>query len=181
MAEKFIKKRFEWEKFNVDEKLGINHDEIRINPHAVSNAGIQPLNSFESKVIQRNIDSTYSVFLTRVAEGRKQSFSSIEEKAEGRVWSGKDAKEIGLVDEMGGLEDAIAYAAQKAGLKKYRTVEYPKEKDIFNKLLSGGKEEIESRFIKKSLGDYYAQYKMIQSLTQYIGIQARMPFLIDIE
>jgi len=162
------------------DKLGITFDEVKITKHSVTNAGIRPLDDFESKVIQRNIDSTYETFLNRVATGRRQSFNDIEEKAEGRVWSGKAAIKIGLVDELGGLNEAINYAIKKSNSKDYKVIEYPEEKDLMNKVLDGINDEAESKILEKEFGAEYKQLVQLKELLQTKSIQARMPYILDI-
>lgn len=170
----------------MSEKLGITTDEVRINKHGVMNVGVKPLDAFESAFIQRSIDSTYTTFLTRVAEGRKRSFAEIEEKAEGRVWSGVDAISIGLVDEIGGLDKAITYAKVLAKSDKAETVTYPQEKEFFEKVMDDMEnEDKEVAYIEKHFGTHYAQlYKSLLELKLISGkynIQARMPYEITFE
>ena len=167
------------------EKLGITTDEVRITQHGVQNIGTKPLDDFESKFIQRSIDSTYSTFLTRVAEGRKQSFAQIEEKAEGRVWSGVQAIKIGLVDEIGSLDDAIAYAIKTAKIKNPSIRNYPQDKEFIDKILDNMEEKQDAKLVEKALGKEYVEiYKQILSVKAMIGlhnIQTRMPYDIIVE
>jgi protease-4 len=169
----------------LNDKLSVTFDEVRITKHGVMNVGYKPLDEFESKFIQRSIDSTYETFLTRVANGRKQTFAQIEEKAEGRVWSGVQAIKIGLVDEIGSLDDAVAYAAKKANIKAINTVNYPKEKELIEKVLENMEGQQETKMIEKNLGKEYATlYKQFLSLKTMIGIhnlQTRMPYDLIIE
>ena len=163
------------------DKLGITFDEVKITKHSVTNLGVKPLDDFESKVIQRNIDSTYETFLTRVATGRHQSFEDIENKAEGRVWSGVQAIKIGLVDQIGGLNDAINYAATKANIKDYKVSEYPKEKALIDRVLDGFNENQETKILEKEFGTQYKQVMQLKDLIQTRSIQARMPYIMEIE
>jgi protease-4 len=169
----------------LNDKLSVTFDEVRITKHGVMNVGYKPLDEFESKFIQRSIDSTYETFLTRVANGRKQTFAQIEEKAEGRVWSGVQAIKIGLVDEIGSLDDAVSYAAKKANIKAINTVNYPKEKELIEKVLENMEGQQETKMIEKNLGKEYATlYKQFLSLKTMIGIhnlQTRMPYDLIIE
>ena len=169
----------------LNDKLSVTFDEVRITKHGVMNVGYKPLDEFESKFIQRSIDSTYETFLTRVANGRKQTFSQIEEKAEGRVWRGVQAIKIGLVDEIGSLDDAVSYAAKKANIKAINTVNYPKEKELIEKVLENMEGQQETKMIEKNLGKEYATlYKQFLSLKTMIGIhnlQTRMPYDLIIE
>lgn len=169
----------------LNEKLGVTTDEVRITKHGVQNIGVKSLDDFESRYIQNSIDSTYETFLTRVANGRKQSFAQIEEKAEGRVWSGVQAIKIGLVDEIGSLDDAIAYAAKKANIKKPNVVNYPQDKELIDKLLENMEEKNEVKMIESKFGKEYAQiYLQFLSVKSMIGthnIQTRMPYDLIIE
>ena len=169
----------------LNEKLGVTTDEVRITKHGVQNIGVKPLDDFESRYIQNSIDSTYETFLTRVANGRKQSFAQIEEKAEGRVWSGVQAIKIGLVDEIGSLDDAIAYAAKKANIKKPNVVNYPQDKELIDKLLENMEDKNEVKMIESKFGKEYAQiYLQFLSVKSMIGthnIQTRMPYDLIIE
>ncbi|MEI6311209.1 MAG: signal peptide peptidase SppA [Bacteroidota bacterium] len=169
----------------LNEKLGVTTDEVRITKHGVQNIGVKPLDDFESRYIQNSIDSTYETFLTRVANGRKQTFAQIEDKAEGRVWSGVQAIKIGLVDEIGSLDDAIAYAAKKANIKKPNVVNYPQDKELIDKLLENMEEKNEVKMIETKFGKEYAQiYLQFLSVKSMIGthnIQTRMPYDLIIE
>ena len=163
------------------DKLGITFDEVKITKHSVTNLGVKPLDDFESKVVQRNVDSTYETFLNRVATGRLQSFEDIENKAEGRVWSGAQAIKIGLVDELGGLNDAIKYAANLAKIKDYKVSEYPKEKALMEKLLDGFNDNQETKILEKEFGTQYKEIMQLKDLIQSRSIQARMPYIMEIE
>lgn len=169
----------------LNEKLGVSTDEVRITQHGVQFIGVKPLDDFEAKFVQRSIDSTYETFLTRVADGRKQSFTQIEEKAEGRVWSGTRAIKIGLVDEIGSLDDAIAYAANKVQVKNPNLVSYPEDKEWIEKLTESFEEKEDAKFVEKSFGKEYAQIYLqfiaIKSMIGIHNIQARMPYDLIIE
>lgn len=169
----------------LSEKLGVTTDEVRITKHGVTNLGVKPLDDFESRFIQNSIDSTYETFLTRVATGRKQSFAQIEEKAEGRVWTGRQALQIGLVDEIGSLNDAIAYAKKKANLKATQTINYPVEKELIEKIMESIEEKESSKFVEQTFGKEYVNvYREIIAIRAMIGVQhlqAKMPFDLIIE
>jgi protease IV len=165
----------------LNDKLGVTTDEVRLNPHAVMNAGVKPLDDFESRMIQKSIDSVYHTFLSRVANGRKSTLDVIETKAEGRVWSGTAAIKIGLVDEIGGLDDAVAYAAKKANLKSYRTVSYPKEKSLIDKLLEGMKGDSQVKYVEKEYGIDLKAIKSLHDIMRGGKIQARMPYVMEVE
>ena len=125
----------------------LNVYEVATHQHGALSNGMTPLDPVEEEVMQKEIDSVYEDFVGRVAAGRGLSTEAVDEIAQGRVWAGGDAMEIGLVDEFGGLTDAIRYAATMAGLDSYRLVEYPVVEPMYNKLLSsmneqGGEQDI---------------------------------------
>ncbi|MDE7357722.1 MAG: S49 family peptidase [Bacteroidales bacterium] len=95
----------------------------------------RPMNAYEKEVMQQNIEEIYEGFVSKVAAGRGMTWAQVDSIGQGRVWSGTNALQIGLVDSLGGLEDALAYAASLAGLENYTTVEYPKEKDFMTQLM----------------------------------------------
>ena len=132
---------------------------------AVTRANISPE---EGQLIQESVDDIYETFLKRVSEGRGMSRDEVHEIAQGRVWLGSKGKEIGLVDVMGGLNDAIAAAAEKANLgDTYRTSEYPRVKEPLQQMIEKftGAEEanFEEHFIKKELGELYPYIKELRT------------------
>ena len=116
--------------------LYLNVYEVSTHKHGSLGSGMAPLDESEVAVMQKMIDETYEDFVGRVAAGRGLATEAVDEIAQGRVWAGGDAIGIGLVDEWGGLTDAIQYAATMAGLEKYRVVEYPLVEPMYNQLLS---------------------------------------------
>jgi protease-4 len=118
----------------------------------------------------------YNTFIGRVAEGRKMKLSDVDSIGQGRVWTGKDALAINLVDELGGLSDAIAYAAKKANLNEYKLIELPKPKNPFADFMGKTETEAETRIAKKNLGITYSYLKQIQNIISIKGVQARLPF-----
>lgn len=158
-----------------NEKLGITFDEVKVTKHGVLGGLTKPLDAEESAFAQRNVEKTYREFKQRVAEGRKRDTAYIETIAQGRVWTGHQAIGLGLVDEIGGLDDAIAYAAKQANLKDYRIKEYPEEKTWQEKLAeSFGDAKLQ--YLKEELGDQYEMYRTIQWLKSSKGTQARMVY-----
>jgi protease-4 len=109
------------------------------------------------------------------------SQADVDSIGQGRVWTGTDALKLNLVDELGGLNDAIAYAAKKSKLSSYKLVELPKQKSPFEAFLGNKETELESRLIKKNLGISYTYFKQLQKIANLKGIQARLPFemLVD--
>ena len=108
-----------------NDKLGVTFDEVKITKHGVFGGGTKPLDAEESAFVQRDVEKIYREFKQRVADGRKKDTAYIETIAQGRVWTGHEGLGLGLVDEIGGLDDAIAYAAKQANLKEYKLKAYP--------------------------------------------------------
>jgi protease-4 len=159
-------------------KLGITTDVAKSNPHAdyLSVIG-RPLDPFEMKKMEASIEEIYDVFTKRVADGRNMSLENVLKIAEGRVWSGIEAERIGLVDQLGNIEDAVAKAAELAELENYGIITYPEQKDFFTKLFSKfDSEDREKKALQQQLGDLYFTYKGIKTVTEASGIQAKLPF-----
>lgn len=159
-------------------KLGITFDGVKTGPYADNGTITRPMNENEKQMVQASVDMIYAQFKQRVAEGRKLDPSMVDSIAQGRVWTGIRAKELGLVDRLGGLDDAVRSAAAKAKLTEYRIKEYPEPENIFKRLF--GKEEPMSfnGKMKEEMGE--VNYKIYQELRQIremsSSIQARMPF-----
>ncbi len=160
--------------------LGITFDEVKTNPYADYIPVTRPMNDAEKQIITREIENIYSTFTTHVAEGRKMTVAEVDSIGQGRVWSGVDAKRIGLVDEFGGLDDAIKEAARLAKLKDYRTIELPELKDTFQQLMDAFSGDNTSVFLKKELGAAYPYFQYLSRMSRMEGIQALMPYEFDI-
>lgn len=165
-------------------KLGITFDTVKTSKYAAMNGVLIAFSDDEGKIIQQSIDSTYEKFLSRVAQNRHKTRDEIHAIAQGRIWLGTKGKEIGLVDEIGGLEDAIKAAASKAQLKDYKTVEYPKFKNAIQKLLenlTGEKpsEDLAKSAVKKELGEFYPYYEQFRKMQNMKGPQMRLPYTIN--
>jgi len=165
----------------LNDKLGIKIETVKFGEFADLGRPDRPLNEAERKVIQKAIDKVYVDFVQRVADGRHMTTEQVDSIAQGRVWSAKDAKNIGLIDAFGGLDDAIAYAVKKAGLDTYRTVSLPEIREPFEEFLKSLGEDAKAYFVKNELGDQYELYRNIQSAIKYQGIQARMPFDVEVQ
>ena len=165
----------------LDEEIGITFDTVKTGEYATFGTPVYDLTEGERAIYQNYIDSFYVKFKRRVANGRDITMEQVEEVAQGRVWTGLRAKELGLVDELGGLEDAMAYASELAGIEKYRRVEYPKVKDKFEEILEEitGKKPAEA-LIKSQLGEFYPYYRQAKEIKNMQGVQARMPYTINI-
>jgi protease-4 len=161
-------------------QLGVTIDTVKTTPMAdimSSSRGVTPR---EAEIIQAEIERIYDNFITRVAEGRKMSKADVDSIAQGRVWTGADAKRLKLVDEFGGLERAIELAAQKAKLDNYRIMELPFVKDPLEKILDkiGGKSK--ETAIESVLGESYKYYKQVERVRNMRNYQTRMPYEIDV-
>jgi protease-4 len=162
----------------LENKLGVTLDTVNTNKFSDMGA-LRPLSEREADFIQSSVEKVYQTFITRVAEGRKLSLAQVDSIGQGRVWAGADALKIGLVDELGGLSDAVAFAASKAKLKEYKIQEMPKQKSPFDGLLGRKEAELESRLLQNKLGPLYTYFNQIQDLMKMKGVQARLPYVIS--
>jgi len=161
-------------------KLGINVDVAKTNPHADMGSPFRPLTEDEKDVIRFGVEEVYDDFLKFVGEGRSMARDEVDAIGQGRVWSGINAMENGLVDLPGGITKSIEIAAEMAGLEKYRVVELPKLEDPIEQLLRQITENARMRAIRKELGEQFIYYKQLHDLKHLSGIQARMPYMFDI-
>jgi protease-4 len=162
-----------------NEKLGVTFDEVSTNTNADFLNTMRPMTSFEQDKMQVYIERTYDVFITHVSEGRNLTKSHVDSIGQGRVWSGIDAKNIGLIDEFGGLKDAIEKAAELANLEGFRLVTLPKERDQFEQLMEMlGNAKL--RMIKSEMGDLYPMYEFVKSIPQKPDVMARKPYIEEI-
>ncbi len=165
-------------------KLGLTFDRAATNKHSVMSLN-RRLTQEELGLIQLEVDQIYTQFMKNVSDGRKLTIPQVNAIARGRVWTGRDALKIGLVDELGGLTDAINYAAKNEGISNKKVLYYPlKEADPISELIEKIEEETTSKNSKAStielpveIMNYYNQLKNLES---YSGIQMRMPYQIDI-
>ena len=162
-------------------KLGITFDEVKTGEYADFLANVdRPLTADEQRILQMQVNQIYDTFVQRVADGRGLSREQVDSIGQGRVWSGLQAVEHGLVDRLGSMDDAIAAAAGKAGLETYRVVTYPAIKSPFEELLGGSADRISTWFSKRELGEHYRYYEQAKAALQLRGIQARLPFTMEI-
>lgn len=169
----------------IKDKLGMTSSSIKTNTHSDFGGayplplpiGNRPLSSYEKQVFQKYIENGYETFLSRVAQGRHMTRDEVHEVAQGRVWTGEQALRVGLVDVLGGLNDAISIAAAKAGLEKFSLSEYPVEKNPFEELFSGLSASLKARILHEELGGYYDSFCDLKELlnTQQ-GVVARLPY-----
>jgi protease-4 len=165
----------------LSEKLGITVDTVNTNKHSDVGTILRGVTSEEFAYVQQSVENIYDVFISKVALGRKTSKTKIDSIGQGRVWSGADAIKINLVDELGGIKDAIAFAAKKAKLSSFKTIDLPKQKDPLQDLLDNTKDEMETRAMKTNLGEQYIYVKQIKNALNLKGIQARLPYEMIIE
>lgn len=162
-------------------KLGVTFDGVKTAQYADLGTASRPLTEAEKRFIQNGVDTTYSVFKSRVVAGRKLSDAVVDSIAQGRVWSGLQAKELGLVDRIGGLKDAIASAAKMVHLSSVKVKEYPETEDGISKVFRSLGGDVQSSMVKKELGESYMIYEQVKRIKEMDGqIQARIPYDIEI-
>ena len=165
-------------------KMGINSEQVSTNANATDYSIFKPLSANYKFVAQEGVEKIYNTFVSRVAAGRKMSFSQVDAIAQGRVWSGAEALKIGLVDRIGGLDSALEYAASLVKIKEYKTQNFPiYEKDFSDYLGNLGVPFMKTKdsFIKEELGEEnYKVIEQIRRIQSKKGVQASLPFEIDI-
>ena len=165
------------------EKLGVKFDEVKTNKHAAFGTVARPFNAEEMALLEQYIGRGYNLFRKRVADGRQQSIEQIEEIAQGRVWLGNDALKIKLVDEIGGLDKAIAKAASLAKVSQYHATSYPEEQSWWSNLLdqATSSNNYLDEQLQATLGEYYEPFKFVKSINRQSAIQARLPYYVNIK
>ncbi|MGB0429832.1 MAG: signal peptide peptidase SppA [Bacteroidia bacterium] len=160
-----------------EDKLGITFDRIKTGPYADLGNPNRDMSDEEMNIIQNELDRIYVDFITHVAEGRKMDTAYVNEHGQGRVWTGTQALEIGLVDELGGLDKAIALAAEKAGISEYQVKEYPKVKDTFEELVKSLGGNVKTKMIKEEIGaEEYELIQQVKWVTQFDEPMMLMPY-----
>lgn len=166
----------------LSEKIGLTYDVVKTNKFSDFGNIMRPFNQNEKTLMQMMITQGYDTFVNRCAEGRHMSKEAIEKIAEGRVWTGEAAKELGLVDVLGGIDTALEIAVRKAGIEGYTVVSYPAKQDLLSSLLNTKPTNyVESQILKSKLGEYYQQFGMLKNLKERSMIQARIPFELNIK
>ena len=167
----------------LNDKVGLTFDVAKTNENADFGTLSQPLTEFQYGKLQEMVVKTYNDFTGRVAEGRGLTQTYVDSIGQGRVWAGADAIKIGLVDQLGDMEDAIAYAVQKAELgSDYKVTEWPKQKDFFTRIMESMNESDKlDAAMKQKMGVYYNYLQGLDNLQKNTGIQARLPFDMIIE
>lgn len=161
-------------------KLGITFDGVKTGKFADLGTVSRPLTESERMIIQLEVNKTYDTFTKKVADGRKKSQSYIDSIGQGRVWSGTEALERGLVDRLGNIDDAIASAAKKAKIKDFKIVNYPAQVDPITSLFDNSADKVKAYFVKRELGDNFIYYEQMRSALNLSGVQARIPYNIQI-
>lgn len=168
----------------IKNKMGINTDVVKTNEHSDFGGSYplpipisaRPLTEYEHNVLQQFVNRGYETFLSRVMQGRDMRRSQLDSIAQGRVWTGKDALSIGLVDELGGLDAAVATAAKLASIDTYSITEYPKLKNTFEELFTEFTSEIQGRIVERELGEFYITWEKMKQMIANEGLVARIPF-----
>lgn len=162
-------------------KLGITFDNVKTNDNADFIQITEPLSDFQYQLIKKEVDNFYKTFINHVAEGRNMTVAEVDSIGQGRVWSGTDALQLGLVDELGDLNRAIEIAVELADLDDdYRVVEKPEQEDPFEKIIAEIMRETRQSGLEKELGKGYYYLKEFKEIYEMKGIQARLPFTMQI-
>ncbi len=166
------------------EKVGITTDTVKTGKFSAGISALRNISAEEGAIIQEGVNEIYDIFLTRVGEGRGMDTSAVHEVAQGRIWTGRKALELGLVDKLGGLDDAIEIAAGMAGLDKddYRMTTYPRMKKPIEQLMQqitgqGGESTKVDWVIQSELREWYPYYREIKNIKNMKGVQAKVPFV----
>lgn len=164
------------------QKLGVKFDEVKTNKNSGFGSPARPFNAEEMSYIENYIDRGYKLFRSRVAQGRRMSVNDVEKIAQGHVWLGQDALKIKLVDELGGLDKAVAKAANLAKLKEYHTSAYPGKADWMEQFMGkiSGDSYIDNR-LRLTMGEYYEPFMLMRNINKHNAIQARIPFMINVK
>lgn len=163
-------------------KLGITTDEVNTGEFSGMMTTTRALTDQEKRIIQNSVNNGYEMFTSKAAEGRHMDIEALKAVASGRVWTGTQAKEIGLVDMLGGLDDAIDIAAEKAGVADdYKVRFYPEQKTALEELMEEFEGKAQARLMKAKLGDMYPYAELLEKVESMNGVQARMFPVVEIE
>ena len=165
----------------LNEKIGLSYDGVKTNKMSDAISINRAFTPEERGLMQNYVNRGYELFVKRCAEGRKMTTDQIKAIAEGRVWTGEDAIKIGLVDKIGGLNDAIAIAAKQAKVDGYNINEYPEKENFTTKLLKDLGKDVQLKFVKAQLGEHYQLFDQIKKMESMKGIQAKMPYDLIIQ
>ncbi|HRI80439.1 MAG TPA: S49 family peptidase, partial [Cyclobacteriaceae bacterium] len=160
----------------MDDKLGITSEEVKTGEIGELFTMSRRLNETERNILQKQTDEIYEIFTGKAAADRKMSQDDLKKIASGRVWTGAQAKDNGLADVMGGFNDAVKIAANKAGVgEDYKIRFYPKPKPLLDRLMGDWEDNAKAKAMRNELGEYYPFYQQWQKVKSYQGIQTRMP------
>lgn len=160
------------------DKIGLTFDGVKTNENSDFGSIAKPMTPYQLKMMQKHVTETYNDFITLVSTERNLSKTFVDSIAQGRVWSGSNAIELGLVDELGGIEKAIAYAAEKANLQAYSIKEFPKQEDIFESIFKTETQEYYAKSMQEKLGSGYQYLEAIEIINKIEGVQALMPMMV---
>ncbi len=162
-----------------DNKLGITFDKVMTGKYSDFVSGLRRLTNYEKQVLQKQVNRVYKQFVGNVAAGRNMDYSAVDKIGEGRIWSGLQAKKIGLVDELGGLDKAIEMAANMSGIENYRVVEYPEIRDPFEVFFETLLDDTSQKVFGPEINRVIDHYSKAFDLLKGSKVQARLPFEID--
>ena len=164
------------------DKIGVNFDVVKTNKYADFGMLTRPMNDGEKGLMQMYVNNGYDLFLTRCSDGRGISKEDLDKIAQGRVWTGSKAKELGLVDELGGLDKALDIAIAKAGVDAYTVMNYPEKESFFESLMNTNPGNyIKARMLKGTMGEIYQQFSALENFDKCDRVQARVPFELNIQ
>lgn len=165
------------------ERMGVTVDRVKTGKFSDMPTVTRKLTEYEKQNIQQEVQRIYDDFTTKAAQGRKMPVAELQELAAGRVWSGIEAKERKLIDVYGGLDDAVKIAAKLAKIKEgdYRVRRLPAQKSFFEEMMSGFQNQTRTSFLQAELGEHYRHFEMLKKIKTLNGIQARIPFELEIE
>lgn len=166
----------------VTQKLGVKFDEVKTNKNSAFGTMARPFSEEEMAYLSSYISRGYSLFRQRVADGRHMSVDAVEKVAQGHVWVGQDALKIKLVDQLGGLDDAVAKAAKLAKLDEYYTASYPSKADWLDQFMSAmSSESYIDNQMRAAMGEYYSTFMLLKDINKQSAIQARIPYMVNIK
>ncbi|EGF58482.1 signal peptide peptidase SppA [Bacteroides fluxus] len=164
------------------DKIGLNFDVVKTNQYADFGMLTRPMNDGEKGLMQMYVNQGYDLFLTRCSDGRGIGKEELDKIAQGRVWTGSTAKELGLVDELGGLDKAVEIAIAKSGVDAYTVMSYPKKESFLESLMNTNPGKyVKARMLNGKVGEMYRQFSILENFDKCDRIQARVPFELNIQ
>jgi signal peptide peptidase SppA, 67K type len=160
----------------LNNKIGVTTEEVKTGEVGELITFMRPLSELEKSIWQNQTDEIYEIFTGKAAAGRKMNINDLKKIASGRVWTGEQAKANGLVDVLGGFEDAVNIAAQEAGVKDYQLTYFPEPKSFLERLTEDVDQNLKVRAMHQELGELYPWYQQWKKVKDFNGVQARMPF-----